>query len=84
MGKDVLLDVVSMRTPRFSGADLANLLNEATILVGRRGKQYISSKEIDDAIDRIVAGMEGTTIIDGKSNSLVAYNEIVENRLIQL
>ncbi|KAH9287825.1 hypothetical protein KI387_031942 [Taxus chinensis] len=76
LGEDVLLDVVAMRTPGFSGADLANLLNEAAILAGRRGKQSISGKEIDDAIDRIVAGMEGTTMTDGKSKSLVAYHEV--------
>ncbi|KAG5231847.1 ATP-dependent zinc metalloprotease FTSH [Salix suchowensis] len=62
---DVSLDVVSMRTPGFSGADLANLLNEAAILA-----------EIDDSIDRIVAGMEGTVMTDGKSKSLVAYHEV--------
>ncbi|KAI5599424.1 hypothetical protein BDE02_02G195300 [Populus trichocarpa] len=50
---DVSLDVVAMRTPGFSGADLANLLNEAAILAGRRGKAAISSKEIDDSIDRL-------------------------------
>ncbi|KAF3795222.1 ATP-dependent zinc metalloprotease [Nymphaea thermarum] len=73
---DVSLDVVAMRTPGFSGADLANLLNEAAILAGRRGKMAISSKEIDDSIDRIVAGMEGTVMTDGKSKSLVAYHEV--------
>ncbi|KAM7270334.1 hypothetical protein ACFE04_029548 [Oxalis oulophora] len=73
---DVSLDVVAMRTPGFSGADLANLLNEAAILAGRRGKTSISSKEIDDSIDRIVAGMEGTVMTDGKSKSLVAYHEV--------
>ncbi|GAB2285429.1 ATP-dependent zinc metalloprotease FTSH 2, chloroplastic, variant 3 [Dionaea muscipula] len=73
---DVSLDVVAMRTPGFSGADLANLLNEAAILAGRRGKTAISSKEIDDSIDRIVAGMEGTVMTDGKSKSLVAYHEV--------
>nr|WML55884.1 FtsH6 [Ipomoea batatas] len=73
---DVSLEVISMRTPGFSGADLANLLNEAAILAGRRGKTAISSKEIDDSIDRIVAGMEGTTMTDGKSKSLVAYHEV--------
>ena len=54
---DVSLEVVAMRTPGFSGADLADLLNEAAILTGRRGKTAISAKEIDDSIDRIVAGM---------------------------
>ncbi|KAG5251971.1 hypothetical protein OIU76_008187 [Salix suchowensis] len=73
---DVSLNVVAMRTPGFSGADLANLLNEAAILAGRRGKTAISSKEIDDSIDRIVAGMEGTVMTDGKSKSLVAYHEV--------
>ncbi|CAM8948491.1 unnamed protein product [Rhodiola kirilowii] len=74
--KDVSLEVVAMRTPGFSGADLANLLNEAAILAGRRGKTAISSKEVDDSIDRIVAGMEGTVMTDGKSKSLVAYHEV--------
>ncbi|KAA8526249.1 hypothetical protein F0562_008548 [Nyssa sinensis] len=73
---NVSLDVVAMRTPGFSGADLANLLNEAAILAGRRGKTEISSKEIDDSIDRIVAGMEGTIMTDGKSKSLVGYHEV--------
>jgi len=73
---DVSLEVIAMRTPGFSGADLANLLNEAAILAGRRGRTGISSKEIDDSIDRIVAGMEGTVMTDGKSKSLVAYHEV--------
>ncbi|KAJ7267043.1 hypothetical protein O6H91_06G139400 [Diphasiastrum complanatum] len=72
----VSLEVIAMRTPGFSGADLANLLNEAAILAGRRGRQAISAKEIDDSIDRIVAGMEGTVMTDGKSKSLVAYHEV--------
>ncbi|CDY10763.1 BnaA05g11730D [Brassica napus] len=73
---DVSLEVIAMRTPGFSGADLANLLNEAAILAGRRAKTAISSKEIDDSIDRIVAGMEGTVMTDSKSKSLVAYHEV--------
>jgi cell division protease FtsH len=73
---DVSLEIVAMRTPGFSGADLANLLNEAAILTGRRGKSAITAKEIDDSIDRIVAGMEGTVMTDGKSKSLVAYHEV--------
>ena len=65
-----------MRTPGFSGADLANLMNEAAILAGRRGKEKITMKEVDDSIDRIVAGMEGTKMTDGKNKILVAYHEI--------
>ena len=51
LDKDVSLSVIAMRTPGFSGADLANLMNEAAILVGRRGKDKITLKEIDDSID---------------------------------
>ncbi|XWS44306.1 hypothetical protein CRYUN_Cryun15aG0033800 [Craigia yunnanensis] len=76
LDKDVSLSVIAMRTPGFSGADLANLMNEAAILAGRRGKDKITMKEIDDSIDRIVAGMEGTKMTDGKSKILVAYHEI--------
>lgn len=76
LGKDVSLSVIAMRTPGFSGADLANLMNEAAILAGRRGKEEVTMKEIDDSIDRIVAGMEGTKMTDGKSKILVAYHEI--------
>ncbi|KAF2925925.1 aTP-dependent zinc metalloprotease FTSH 6, chloroplastic isoform X1 [Oryza sativa Japonica Group] len=72
----VSLAVVAMRTPGFSGADLANLMNEAAILAGRRGKDRITVSEIDDSIDRIVAGLEGTSMTDGKSKMLVAYHEI--------
>lgn len=67
LDKDVALSVVAMRTPGFSGADLANLMNEAAILAGRRGKDKITVKEIDDSIDRIVAGLEGTKMTDGKN-----------------
>jgi cell division protease FtsH len=76
LGKDVSLSVVAMRTPGFSGADLANLMNEAAILAGRRGKDKITVKEIDDSIDRIVAGLEGTKMTDDKNKTLVAYHEI--------
>ncbi|XP_010492351.1 PREDICTED: ATP-dependent zinc metalloprotease FTSH 6, chloroplastic-like [Camelina sativa] len=76
LDKEVSLSVIALRTPGFSGADLANLMNEAAILAGRRGKDKITLKEIDDSIDRIVAGMEGTKMVDGKSKAIVAYHEI--------
>ncbi|KAM7268230.1 hypothetical protein ACFE04_010396 [Oxalis oulophora] len=76
LDKSVSLSVIAMRTPGFSGADLANLMNEAAILAGRRGKDKITAKEIDDSIDRIVAGMEGTKMTDGKNKILVAYHEV--------
>ena len=73
---DVSPGVIAMRTPGFSGADLANILNEATIMVGWRGKSAISAKEIDESIDRIVTGMEGTMMTDGKNKSLIGYHEV--------
>merc|ERR1712232_626535 len=56
LSKDVDLDKVARRTPGFTGADLANLLNEAAILVARRKQKEISTDEIDDALEKIVAG----------------------------
>merc|ERR1711943_81205 len=66
---ELTLDSIARRTPGFTGADLANLMNEAAILTGRRGKDAISLIEIDDSVDRIVAGMEGTRMTDGKAKS---------------
>ncbi|GBF97021.1 extracellular protease [Raphidocelis subcapitata] len=73
---EVELQEVAMRTPGFSGADLSNLLNESAILAGRRGLTAVRNKEIDDAVDRIVAGMEGKPLTDGKAKQLVAYHEV--------
>nr|YP_010850503.1 Cell division protein FTSH [Lophurella caespitosa]WGH13108.1 Cell division protein FTSH [Lophurella caespitosa] len=73
---NVSLSIIARRTPGFSGADLANLLNEAAILTARERKNQITLKEIDKAIDRIIAGMEGTALIDSKSKRLIAYHEI--------
>nr|YP_009541689.1 cell division protein [Synarthrophyton chejuense]AYR05698.1 cell division protein [Synarthrophyton chejuense] len=72
----VSLSTIARRTPGFSGADLANLLNEAAILTARRRKRTITINEIDTSIDRVVAGMEGTPLIDSKSKRLIAYHEI--------
>ena len=72
----VSLEAIARRTPGFTGADLANLLNEAAILTARRRKEAITMLEIDDAVDRVVAGMEGTPLVDSKSKRLIAYHEI--------
>ncbi|MEB3311543.1 MAG: ATP-dependent zinc metalloprotease FtsH2 [Snowella sp.] len=76
LGSDVSLEAIARRTPGFSGADLANLLNEAAILTARRRKEAITLLEIDDAVDRVVAGMEGTPLVDSKSKRLIAYHEV--------
>ncbi|NEP18703.1 MAG: ATP-dependent zinc metalloprotease FtsH, partial [Leptolyngbya sp. SIO4C1] len=76
LGDEISLETIARRTPGFTGADLANLLNEAAILTARRRKDAITMREIDDAVDRVVAGMEGTPLVDGKSKRLIAYHEI--------
>jgi cell division protease FtsH len=72
----VSLEAIARRTPGFTGADLANLLNEAAILTARRRKEAVTLLEIDDAVDRVVAGMEGTPLVDSKSKRLIAYHEV--------
>ena len=76
LSDQVSLEAIARRTPGFTGADLANLLNEAAILTARRRKEAITMLEIDDAVDRVVAGMEGTPLVDSKSKRLIAYHEI--------
>ncbi|UJL35176.1 ATP-dependent zinc metalloprotease FtsH [Cylindrospermopsis raciborskii Cr2010] len=72
----ISLEEIAQRTPGFTGADLANLLNEAAILTARRRKEETTMLEINDAVDRVVAGMEGTALVDGKSKRLIAYHEV--------
>ncbi|MBF2028542.1 MAG: ATP-dependent zinc metalloprotease FtsH2 [Oscillatoriales cyanobacterium C42_A2020_001] len=76
LATEISLEAIARRTPGFSGADLANLLNEAAILTARRRKEAITMLEIDDAVDRVIAGMEGTPLVDSKSKRLIAYHEI--------
>ena len=73
---EVKLDAIARRTPGFTGADLANLLNEAAIFTARRRKEAITMLEINDAIDRVIAGMEGTPLLDSKGKRLIAYHEV--------
>lgn len=73
---DISLEAIARRTPGFTGADLANLLNEAAILTARRRKEATTMIEINDAIDRVIAGMEGTPLVDSKAKRLIAYQEI--------
>jgi cell division protease FtsH len=73
---ELSLESIARRTPGFTGADLANLMNEAAILTARRRKESIGLSEIDDAVDRIIAGMEGRPLTDGRSKRLIAYHEV--------
>ncbi|NEO34125.1 MAG: ATP-dependent zinc metalloprotease FtsH [Symploca sp. SIO3C6] len=76
LAPEISIEVIGRRTPGFTGADLANLLNEAAILTARRRKEAITMAEVNDAVDRVVAGMEGTPLVDSKSKRLIAYHEI--------
>jgi cell division protease FtsH len=73
---EVSLEAIARRTPGFTGADLANLLNEAAILTARRRKDAIEMSEIDDAVDRVIAGLEGKALVDSKNKRLIAYHEV--------
>jgi cell division protease FtsH len=76
LAPDVDLEVVARRTPGFVGADLANLLNEAALLAARRGRDNVSMDEIDDAVDRIVAGLEKKNrLINEDEKRIVAFHE---------
>jgi cell division protease FtsH len=74
--EDVSLVQLANRTPGFSGADLANLLNEAAILATRYKKQTITKNEVNEAADRIIGGIAGTTMEDTKNKRLIAYHEV--------
>jgi cell division protease FtsH len=84
LSPDVSLDAIAQRTPGFSGADLANLLNEAAILTARRRKDAITSLEIDDAIDRVTIGLTLTPLLDSKKKRLIAYHEVGHALLMTL
>ena len=76
LAKDVDLDKVARRTPGFTGADLANLLNEAAILAARHQLSEISMDEVNDAIERVMAGPEKKDrVMSEKRKRLVAYHE---------
>ncbi len=76
LAKDVDLERISRRTPGFTGADLANLLNESAILAARRSLTEISMDEVNDAIDRVLAGPEKKDrVMSEKRKILVAYHE---------
>ena len=76
LAKGVNLETVAKETPGFSGADLANLINEAAILAARRNRQDITLKELEDAADRTIAGPEKKSrIISSKEKEIIAYHE---------
>src|SRR5438045_6857450 len=72
---DVNLKVVAARTAGFAGADLANLVNEAALLAAREDKTAVGPKDFENAIDRLVAGLEKKRVMSTKEREIVAYHE---------
>ena len=76
LGKDVSLRRVAERTPGFSGADLANLLNEGAILAARRNKKIIDSEELFESIEKVMMGPERKSrVLSRKEKEITAYHE---------
>lgn len=76
LAPEVSLSDIAARTAGFAGADLANVVNEAALLAGRRGKAQVDPSDIDEAIDRIVAGLEKKTrVMSRKEKEAVAWHE---------
>ena len=76
IAEDVKLNEVAKRTPGFTGADLANVLNEAALLTARSGKKFIDSLILDEAIDRVIAGpQKRTRLMSEKERLITAYHE---------
>jgi cell division protease FtsH len=69
------LKVVAARTAGFAGADLANLVNEAALLAARKDKPAVDARDFDEAIDRVIAGLEKKRVMSDKERRIVAYHE---------
>jgi len=76
VAEDVDLMAVARRTPGFTGADLANVLNEAALLTARSDKTFIDDESLDEAIDRVIAGpQKRTRVMDDHEKTITAYHE---------
>jgi cell division protease FtsH len=76
LAKDVDLEVLARRTPGFTGADLANLMNEAALLTARKGAKVVDMSAMEDAIDRVIAGPERKSrVMSEKEKRVIAYHE---------
>ncbi|HZA44636.1 MAG TPA: cell division protein FtsH, partial [Rubrobacter sp.] len=76
LGSDVQVETIAKGTPGFTGADLANLVNEAALLAARHDKDQIDMAEMEEAIDRVIAGPERKTrLISEKEKEITAYHE---------
>ena len=76
LGKDIDLKILARRTPGFVGADLANMMNEAALIAARKGKDVIEMSDMEESIDKVIAGPERkNVIISDKEKKVVAYHE---------
>ncbi len=76
MAPDADLGSVAKRTPGFTGADLANVLNEAALLTARQNRQWITKENLDEAIDRVIAGpQKRTRVMNERELLITAYHE---------
>ncbi len=74
---DIELDVLAKRTPGFTGADFANLVNEAALLAARKDKTSVSMIELEESIDRVIAGPERKSrLLSDRDKEIVAYHEV--------
>jgi len=77
LAEDVDLTIIAQKTPGFSGADLANAVNEAALLAVRKNKKLVGMQELDEAVDRIIGGLEKKNrVINPKEKKIVAYHEV--------
>src|SRR5215813_10096463 len=77
LGLDVALAVIAARTPGFAGADLANIVNEAALLAARKEKNAVEMADFEEAIDRVVAGLEKRSrVLSEKERDIVAHHEM--------
>ncbi|HSL02061.1 MAG TPA: ATP-dependent zinc metalloprotease FtsH [Nitrospiraceae bacterium] len=77
LGPDADLEVIAAMTPGFSGADLANIINEATLLTVRRNKEQVGLSELQEAVERVVAGLEKKNrVLNKMEKERVAYHEV--------
>ena len=73
----VSLQVIAARTPGFAGADLANIVNEAALLAARKGKEAVEQSELEEAIDRVIAGLERRSLVLSETErDIVAHHEM--------
>ena len=85
LAEDVDLKVLAKRTPGFTGADLQNLLNESALLAARLGKNKITMDEVDNSIDKVIAGVEKKSkVMTDEDKEITAYHEVGHALILKL